>query len=492
MRTQYEGERARRCEGAHWRSHTLARLHLFTALLLAGCASYRTDTSIRTAPLPPSFLGAADSTTGATIAWREHFNDPVLIALIDTALRNNPDRLIALQRVEAAVAQVRGAKGALLPAAGVAASTGVRKFGLYTMDGAGNITTEITPGQIVPIDLPDHFGAFTASWEIDVAGRLRNMKRSAQARLIATADGANWVTSRLVAEVALTYYDLLALDNELAVARRTIASQAEALEVISAQKETGRANELAVEQFTAQLLSVQALARELEQDIRETENGLNFLLGRYPQPIERDPQALLGALPPLLSVGMPSQLLSNRPDVREAAMNVEATRFDLRAAKAAFYPSITLTAHYGLQAFSTAYLFQTPASLAYGLLGGLTAPLINRSAIEAEFRGARAEQVAALHDYQRSLLNGVVEVSNALSNVRTLQEVDSLKSRQSEVMVRSVETSTELYSAARAEYLEVLFAQQNALQAQLELIDVKRRQRFATVDLYRALGGGWR
>lgn len=462
------------------------------ALLLAGCASYRTDTSIRSAQLPRSFQGTADSTSGATIAWREHFNDPVLIALIDTALHNNPDRLIALQRVEAARARVRGAKGALLPDVGAAASVGVRKFGLYTMDGAGNITTDITPGQLVPIDLPDYFGAFTASWEIDVAGRLRNMKRSAQARLIASAEGANWVTSNLVAEVVATYYDLLALDNELEVARRAMAGQAEALDVITAQKETGRANELAVEQFTAQLLSVQALAKLIEQDIRETENGLNFLLGRYPQPIERDPQALLSALPPLLSAGVPSQLLNNRPDIREAAMNVEAARFDLKAAKAAFYPSVTLTAHYGLQAFSTEYLFQTPASLAYGLLGGLTAPLLNRSAIEAEFRGAKAEQIASLHDYQRSLLNGFVEVSNALTNVRNLQEVDSLKSRQSDVMVRSVETSKELYGAARAEYLEVLFAQQNALQAQLELIDVKRRQRFATVDLYRALGGGWR
>jgi multidrug efflux system outer membrane protein len=462
------------------------------ALLLSGCAAYRTDTPIRTAQLPRTFDSAADTNSGATIAWREHFNDPVLIALIDSALRNNPDRLIALQRVEAARAQVRGAKGALLPEVGVAVSAGVRKFGLYTMDGAGNITTEITPGQIVPIDLPDYFGAFTASWEIDVAGRLRNMKRSAQARLIASAEGANWVTSNLVAEVAATYYDLLALDNELEVALRTIASQQEALEVITAQKETGRANELAVEQFTAQLLSVQALAKEIEQRIRETENGLNFLLGRYPQPIERDAQALTTALPPLLTAGVPSQLLSNRPDIREAAMNVEAARFDLKAAKASFYPSVTLTAHYGLQAFSTSLITETPASLAYGLLGGLTAPLVNRSAIEAEFRGARAEQITALYDYQRSLLNGFVEVSNALTNVRNLQEVDSLKSRQSEVMVRSVETSTELYRAARAEYLEVLFAQQNALQAQLELIDVKRRQRFATVDLYRALGGGWR
>jgi len=462
------------------------------ALLLSGCAAYRTDTPIRMAQLPGTFPAEADTISGATIAWRTHFNDPVLIALIDTALRNNPDRLIALQRIDAARAQVRGAKGALLPEVGVAASAGVRKFGLYTMDGAGNITTEITPGQLVPIDLPDYFGAFTASWEIDVAGRLRNMKRSAQARLIGSAEGANWVTSNLVSEVAATYYDLLALDNELEVALRTIASQQEALEVISAQKETGRANELAVEQFTAQLLRVQALAKEIEQDIRETENGLNFLLGRYPQPIARDAQALSNALPPLLSAGVPSQLLSNRPDIREAAMHVEAARFDLKAAKASFYPSVTLTAHYGLQAFSTSLITETPASLAYGLLGGLAAPLVNRSAIEAEFRGARAEQITALYDYQRSLLNGFVEVSNALTNVRNLQEVDSLKSRQSEVMVRSVETSTELYRAARAEYLEVLFAQQNALQAQLELIDVKRRQRFATVDLYRALGGGWR
>ena len=185
-------------------------------------------------------------------------------------------------------------------------------------------------------------------------------------------------------------------------------------------------------------------------------------------------------------------MLANRPDVREAEFQIEASKFDLKAAKAAFFPNFNITASFGFQAFNPEFLFQSPASIAYSVMGTLVAPLINMNALKAQFNTAKANQLTAMYNYQKTILNGYVEVANELSNIQNLQQIHSLKKQQSEVLKQSVETSNELYKYARASYLEVLIAQQSALQANLELIDVTKRQRISTVNIYKALGGGWR
>jgi multidrug efflux system outer membrane protein len=184
-------------------------------------------------------------------------------------------------------------------------------------------------------------------------------------------------------------------------------------------------------------------------------------------------------------------LLANRPDVREAEHQIEASKFDLKAARAAFFPNFNITATLGYQAFNPEFLFQTPASLAYSLFGTVVAPLINMNALKAQFNTAKANQLTAMYNYQETILNGYVEVANELSNIQNLEQIHSRKKQQSEALKQSVETSDELYKSARATYLEVLIAQQNALQANLELIDVIKQQRIATVKIYKALGGGW-
>ena len=466
---------------------------VFALLIFSGCKTLNTNLTIPEKKIPASFSSASTDTTNiAEINWRQYFADTLLVKLIDTALAGNIDLQMALQRIEAARASVKLANGALLPQVGLNINGGVRKFGLYTMDGAGNITTEITPGQIVPINLPDMYVGLNASWEIDIWGKLRNQRKSAFANYLSSIEGTNFVISNLIADVTISYYELIALDNEQEIIRQTIQKQQEALEVIKLQKETGRANELAVQQFQAQLLNSQALEFENKQQILEQENLINFLLGRYPQAVQRNKEVLFQEMPQQFASGIPSQLLSNRPDIREAEFQVQASKFDLKAARAAFFPNLNITAGLGFQAFNPEFLFTSPASLAYSVLGGLVAPLVNMNALKAQFNTAKASQLSAMYNYQKTILNGYVEVANELSNIENLKKINTLKKQQSDVLIQSVESSTELYKTAKANYLEVLIAQQNSLQTQFELISVNKRQRIATVNIYKALGGGWR
>ena len=239
-------------------------------------------------------------------------------------------------------------------------------------------------------------------------------------------------------------------------------------------------------------MNTQALEKSIRQQINETENKLNFLLGRFPQPIERNKDILFQELSPQILTGFPSQLLENRPDIREAGLQIEASRFDLKAARAAFFPNFNITANVGFQAFNPEFLFQSPASVAYSFMGSIVAPIINMKSLEAHFNNAKAGQLTAMYNYQKTILNAYVEVANELSNIRNLKEINQLKQQQSEVLKQSVDTANLLYRYARASYLEVLVAHQSALQTKLELISVLKKQRVAAVNIYKALGGGWR
>jgi NodT family efflux transporter outer membrane factor (OMF) lipoprotein len=299
------------------------------------------------------------------------------------------------------------------------------------------------------------------------------------------------VITNLVAEVANTYYELLALDNELELIRQTIQLQKNGLEIVKVQKEAAVVNELAVKQFEAQLYHSQSLELDFLQQIAENENKLNALLGRFPQKIVRDQSTFTAQVPNAINEGIPAQLLKNRPDIKQAEQELLATKCDVKAAQAAFYPSLILTGSIGFQAFKTSYLFTSPQSLIYSIIGDLTVPLVNRSAVKAEFNTANAYQLEALFTYQRTILNGFVEVSNELSNIRHSEQTFNLKSKEAETLAKAVEVSIDLFKSARANYLEVLMAQRDALEAKLELIEAKKQQFNSVTNVYKALGGGW-
>jgi multidrug efflux system outer membrane protein len=462
------------------------------SLALCGACAGAPPVKVPEQKTPQRFNVESSGPSAATIEWRDYFADPGLVSLIRQALETNLDLRIALQRIELARAGVAASTGALLPQVDLSMGVGVRKFGLYTMDGAGNATTDITPGRRIPTHLPDYAIGLTSTWEIDLWGKLRSQRKSAVAQYLATVEGANLVITSLVADIATSYYELLAVDHARGVLQSAIERQKQALEVVKAQKAAGRGTELAVQQFEAQLADTRAIEQELAQLSTETENRINLLIGRFPGPVSRSKDALFGAVPGTISAGVPSELLRNRPDIREAERLVEASKYDVAAARKAFYPSLTLSAGVGFQAFTPRYLFTTPESLVYNVAGGLVAPLINRAALKAQLSGASAAQLQAIYEYQRAILTAYAEVVNGLTNVKNTRQALTFKNEQRTALQRAVETADTLYRAGQATYLEVLLAQQNTLQADLELIETQKRERIATVVVYKALGGGWR
>lgn len=445
-------------------------------------------------PVPSSYssIGQSDTTNVADVNWKTFFSDTVLVSLIDTALRNNPDMLMALQRIEAVRSDVIFSKGQLLPMISGSGWAGQEKTGEYSVNWAGNEGGTYASGDPLRPTYNDFFLGFHSSWEIDVWGKLRNRKKAALSRYLASIEGKNWIVTNLVAEVSNIYYELLSLDNQLDIIRETIKLQEEALEVVRSQKAGGAASELAVQQFEAQWLHTRGLEKEILQEITETENRINYLLGRFPQPVERNPVIFNDSIPVQVDVGLPAQLLQNRPDIRQATFELAASEADVKAARAAFYPSLNITGIAGFNAFNPTYLFLTPESISYSLFGGLTAPLINRSAIKAEFNRANAVQLEALYRYHQSIINGYVEVTNEMSAMNNLEQIYELKSREADVLTTSIETSSDLFRSGRATYLEVLLTQQNALQTRLELISTRKRQYHTFINIYKALGGGWR
>jgi len=441
---------------------------------------------------PVSFNGSQDTVSSASIQWRNFFTDPNLINLIDTALKNNQELNITLQDIEIAKNEIKAKKGELLPNVTYGVGAGLDKVGRYTSSGAGDASTEITPGKGVPEVLPDYHFGLQANWEADIWHKLRNSKKAAINHYLSTVEGKNFVITNLIAEVANSYYELLASDNQLETVRKNIELQSNALELMKIQKQATRVNELAVRKFEAEVLSSKSLEFDIQQDIVENENKINFLLGRFPQPIIRDKSSFTDLVPATVHTGLPAQLLANRPDIKQAEYELEAAKLDVKVAKAQFYPSLGISAAIGYQAFNPSYLLRTPESLIYSLAGDLAGPLINRNAIKAEYSSANAKQLQAVFDYEKAILNGYIEVANQMSKISNLQKSYDLKSKQVTALTQSIDISNDLFKAARADYFEVLMTQRDALQSKLELIETKKQQLNAVVDIYQALGGGWK
>lgn len=461
-------------------------------LAVASCKAPAVTIREANKTVPTAFNDKQDTTNTAAIDWRNYFTDKNLLSLIDTALKNNQELMITLQEIEIARNDIRMRQQPLLPTVGARAGVGVEKVGRYTSQGAGDASTEIAPGKEVPDPLTDLTAAVFANWEVDIWKKLRNAKQAAITRYLSTVEGKNFVLTNLVAEVANSYYELLALDNQLAIVKQNIALQQNALGIVKIQKEAARATELAVQKFEAEVLKSQSLEYDILQKIKETENRINFLLGRFPQPIAREQGSFLDVLPAVVNTGIPSQLLANRPDIRQAELELVAAKLDVKVARAEFYPSVGITAALGLQAFKPSYFFRLPESLLYNLAGDLAGPLINKNAIKAEFFTANAKQVQAMYNYERSILNAYVEVATQLSNIGNLEKSYDLKTKQVNALTRSIDISNDLFKNARADYLEVLMTQRDALEAKLELIETKKQQLNAVVNIYRYLGGGWK
>jgi outer membrane protein TolC len=327
---------------------------------------------------------------------------------------------------------------------------------------------------------------------LDVWNKLRNSKKAAVLEYLASVEGKNFMVTQLVSEIASAYYELMALDSQLAIIEQNLDIQQNALRMVQLQKEAARATQLAVRRFEGEVFKNQSNKFQIKQQIVETENLINFLVGRYPQPVIRSSENFITTSVDLVSSGIPSELLANRPDIKKAELELAAAKLNVSVAKANFYPSIGIRAGVGLEAFKPKFLTSTPESLVYSLVGDIVSPLINRNAIKAEYSTANNRQLQAIFEYEKAILNAYIEVENQLSNQQNLIESYQLKEAQVDALTEAIDLSIQLFKSARAEYTEVLLTQREALDSKIEIIETKRDQWLAHVKLYQALGGGWK
>ena len=435
-------------------------------------------------------ISSDDNISAGTIAWRKYFNDPLLIRLIDTALHNNQELQIVLQEIEMGKNEIKARRGEYLPFVNAGFATGLEKSGQYTRNGAVDEALEIKEGRKFPKPLPDVHLAANASWELDVWKKLRNAKKSAVLSYLASIEGKNFMVTQLVSEIASAYYELQTFDNLLNILNSSIEIQTNTLSVIRKEKDAAKVSQLAVNRFEAQLLNTQNLQYSIRQQIVETENRIHFLSGKYPSKIERTIMLNNSVFPEAFSAGIPSHLLQNRPDLKQAALELEAARLNIEVAKANFYPSFRLTAGLGFQSFNPVFLIN-PASVLYNLAGDITMPVINRNAIQAIYQNASAKQIQAIYNYERAILKAYIEVLNQLNGIDNYNKSFQTKEREVNILSNSIAISNNLYRAARADYAEVLLTQKEAIESKIDLNEIQLKQKLAKLNLYKYLGGGW-
>lgn len=438
---------------------------VITCALLSSCSLYRqyeredmhfVDSLYRRMSVP------ADTVSSAAVTWQEFFTDSLLREWIQTGIDYNSDLAIARLRVKEAEAALMASKWALLPGAD------------FNMRGG----------------LPGQFSAsLEASWQTDIFGSLRNSKRKAQAALEQSEAYRQAVQTQLVATIANSYYTLLKLDEQLAISNRTLNTWEESIRTLEALKRAGKTNEAAVLQAKANKLSVEANVLTLEKEVLSVENSLCALLGIVPMPIERG-SLNEQELPEKLSAGVPAELLSRRPDVKQAEMKLAQAFYTVNSAKASFYPNITLSGALGWTTGS-GNISVDPGSIIANLIAGLTQPVFGRGANKARLQTAQAQMEQAAYSFRQSLLDAGVEVNNALTLWQTAQKRVELDKKQILNLQAAIWNTQLLMKHGNADYLEVLTAQKNLLQAELTEAADRYDEIISAVNLYQALGGGY-
>ncbi|WP_456312488.1 efflux transporter outer membrane subunit [Pseudomonas shirazensis] len=425
---------------------------------------------------------SADSTNLANMPWQSVFKDAKLSALIQKGLEQNLNLKNAIENIVQARASLRQSKLAYYPNLNLDANvtrTKQSEAGLNFPPGI-NINTLTTTYRL----------GLSTSWEADIWGKLSSTKRAALATYLATDAAKQAVQTQLIADIANNYFLLLSYDKSLEITEQTLEARIKNVETIKSLKEGAIVTGAAVVQSEANRYAAEVLIPDIKQNIRETENALNILLGQAPGPIER---GVLGEQqsPENLHIGLPSQLLQNRPDVRQAEFNFRVAFENTNLARTYFYPSLTLTASGGFSNLEIKNFFDN--SIFYSIVGGLTQPLFNQGVNKARLTTAQSQQLQALNSFQQSLLVAGQEVSNALYSYQMAVEKEDSRKKQIESLEKAVDFTQQLleYSSA-TNYTDVLTSEQNLLSAQLSGINDNLQRLQAMVDLYRALGGGWK
>jgi len=453
------------------------------AVLLSSCVAkkYERPSTISTDKLYRD-QASADSTTIATMPWQTVFKDQKLNALIQKGLDQNLNLKNAIENIVQARATLRQTKLAYYPNLNFDANA--------TRNKQSKAALNFPPGININTLTTTYKMGLSTSWEADIWGKLSSSKRAALATYLATDAAKQAVQTQLISDIANNYFLLLAYDKQLEITKATLESRIKNVEVIKALKEGAIVTGASVVQSEANQHAAEVLIPDLKRSIRETENALNILLGQASGPIER---GTLGdqIIPEKIAIGLPAQLLENRPDVRQAEFNFRAAFENTNLAKTYFYPSLTLTASGGLSTLQLKNFFDQ--SIFYSIIGGLTQPIFNQGLNRERLTNAQSRQVQAFNTFQQSLLVAGQEVSNALYAYEMAVDKEDSREKQIEALVKAVDYTQQLleYSSA-TNYTDVLTSEQNLLAAQLSGVNDNLQKLQAVVDLYRALGGGWK
>jgi multidrug efflux system outer membrane protein len=437
---------------------------------------------------PAGEVADADAQAAGAPGWREWLTEPELRALVEEALSAGFEaRLAEVARARAA-AGLRAAGARRLPSVSGAAGGGVTRFPVGTAEGAGYRGQPIA-GRAPPPLYPEVGVGLEARWEVSTWGALRHARRGAAARALAADAEAQLVTAVVASELAAAWYQLAAQDALVSSLEAAADRRAAALRVVEAQAQAARADSSAVAQVAATLADAQAALTAARQGRREQELSINAVLGRMPQPVPRAAGAL--SRPPTPPrPGLPAAVLARRPDVRAAELRLEAAGFDLQAARAAFFPTIELRAGLGLAAMQATRL-RVPEAVAWGLGGALVGPLLNRGALQLGFAEARADQIEALVHYERTLVEGVIEVIGQVEGLAQAELLVAHRAAQRAAAEEGVRASGALFAAGKRTAVDVIIAEEAMLEADRAQVAAELERCLRAIALARALGGGW-
>ncbi|RAJ34202.1 efflux transporter outer membrane subunit [Pedobacter cryoconitis] len=437
--------------------------------------------------LPAQFntSAAASGKSIANIAYKDFFTEPTLRQLIDSAVLRNFDLAFAIKNIESARLSLKQANASLFPDLNLQVNAATNRASDNSING---MSAAMFAGSK---HIEDYNVSLGLSWEADIWGKIGRQKEAALDTYLQTEAVARAVQTQVVANVAQGFFNLLMLDAQLEIAHHNVVLNDSTLMVIRLQKEAGQVNSLAVQQAEAQRLSAALLVPQLEQTIAIQENALRTLAGALPSKIERKVSLTAFAVPEHLTTGIPADILAIRPDVKAAELAVMAANARVGASQANMYPSLNITASGGINAFKASNWFNIPGSLFGTVAGGLTQPIFQRRQLKTQFEIARVEKDKSVIEFKRSVVNAVTEVTDALVKLEKLKKQRELEESRVQTLKLAIKNADMLFKNGMANYLEIITAQSNVLQSELNLMDIERQQLGAMVDLYRSLGGGW-
>ena len=438
--------------------------------------------------LPQQFgtVSYADTSSIADIEWKKFFSDSTLQALIEKGIQYNHDLLIAIKRIDIAQQQVKQAKALQLPELDLRIAASTSRPSDNSLNG---VSLKSFLGKS---HLENYNASINLSWEADIWGKIRGQKEIALTEYLQSYEGTKAVQTQLVSDIAQGFFNLLMLDKQIEISRKNLMLNDSFLTATRLLKDAGAVNALAVQQAESQKQSTALLIPQLEQQIAIQENALQVLTGQLPGKLSRKTLLDEIALSDNLSAGLPIAMLSRRPDVRsdELALQIATTRIGI--AKANMYPALNITAGGGLESFKASNWFNIPNSL-FGLAAGSIAqPIFKRRQLKTDYEITKLEREQAVIKFRQSVLTATGEVADALVSVEKLKEQQQIASGQVDTLHLAVGNAQLLFKSDMANYLEVITAQGNALQAELNLASIRRQQLSAMVELYRSLGGGWK